>query len=262
MSENINIDTNDSGNLNNIVDMVYLTRENARFTLSENGFLQLKATVKPPRSISDLDDTSAEDEEYNIPRETFFERVFLHRAFPFENPGEYIAVSGNFPKTEKELQKEREEKEKKEKEEREKKEKEAEEAKKKGGEAEVKEEKKKDTPKENTTSLGDLKEIGIILDIKAFTEEEQKYIAAELHRKYFVPAIEFIYSVKERYGYAYCDVKTDIGRVKFTVHDAHRSLIKVTDDRVLIADVNGNRYEIPSLRGLDRNSLRKIELYL
>ena len=253
MSENIN----KNENINNIVDITYLTSENAKFTLSENGFLQLTATVKVPRNISDLDETP---EEENVPKEFFFERVFLHRSFPFDNPNEYIAVSGNFPKTEKELEKEREAKEKKEKEELEKKEKEAKEATEKG--EEIKVEEKKDIPKENTTSLGDLKEIGIIRDIKVFSGGEQKYINDELDRKYFVPVIESIHSVKERYGYAYCDVKTNIGRIKFTVHDAHRNIIKATNDRILIADVNGNRYEITSLRAFDIKSLRKIELYL
>jgi len=250
-------------NLNNIVDVVYLTPQNASFIRSENGFLQLKATVKIPVSISDLDD-KADGPEENKPREFFFERVFLHRAFPFENPDEYIAVSGNFPKTEKELAKEREEKEKREKEEAEKKAKEAEEAKAKGGEIKEKEGDggKKDVPKENTTSFGDLKEIGIIRDVGVFSQSEREYITDELHRKYFVPVIELIHSVKERYGYAYCDVKTNIGRVKFTVHDAHRNIIKVNEDKILIADVNGNRYEIASLRGLDKGSMKKIELYL
>jgi len=246
-----------STHINNIVDVTYLTTENSEFSLTENGFLQLTATVKAPRNISDLDDKSESDAELDVPREFSFERVFLHRAFPFDNPNEYIAVSGQFPKTEKELEKEREDKEKREKEEREKAEKEAKEK----GE-EYKPEEKKDAPKENTTSFGDLKEIGIIRDIKVFSEDVQEYISNELDRKYFVPIIESIYSVKERYGYAYCDVKTNIGRIKFTVHDAHRNIIKATSDRILIADVNGNRYEIPSLKAFDARSLRKIELYL
>ena len=246
-----------SANINNIVDVTYLTPENAKFIISENGFLQLQAHVKTPRSVSDLEEKSAEDAMLDTPRDIFFERVFLHRAFPFDNPDQYIAVLGQFPKTEKELEKEREEREKKEKEDREKAEKEAKE---KG--AEYKPEEAKGVPKENTTSLGDLKEIGIIRDIKVFSEAERGYINGELHRKYFVPIIESIYSVKERYGYAYCDVKTDIGRIKFTVHDAHRNIIKATEDRILVADVNGNRYEIPSLKAFDVRSLRKIELYL
>ena len=239
-----------SRNINNIIEVSYLTPENAEFMLSENGFLQLKATVKRPDSGGlDIDDKKKEkkeqeEKEENKEQEIFFERVFLHRAFPFDNPTEYISVSGNFPKTEEELKKEQEEREKKEKE-----------AKEKG-------EEKKDAPKENTTSLGELKEIGIIKDLRVFGEDEQAYIDDELKRKYFVPVIELIHSVKERYGYAYCDVKTNIGRIKFTVHDAHRNIIKATDDRILIADVNGNRYEITSLRAFDRNSLRKIELYL
>lgn len=231
--------------MDNIVTVSYLTPKNAKFTLSENGFLQLKATVKRPESASDLDEQKSKEE--NKEQEFFFERVFLHRSFPFDNPTEYIAVSGNFPKTEKELEKEREEREKKEKE-----------AKEKG---ENKPEEKKD-PKENTTSLGDLKEIGIIKDIKIFSETEQKYISEELNRKYFVPVIQMLHSVKERYGYSYWDAKTNIGRIKFTVHDAHRNIIKVSDDRILITDVNGNRYEITSLHAFDRNSMRKIELYL
>ena len=241
-----------SGNINNIVEVLYLTPQNAQFTISENGFLQLKATVKRPESISDLDDKQDKPEE-NLPREFTFERIFLHRAFPFDHPDEYISVSGNFPKTEKELEKEREEREKKEKEKKEREEKE--------GKKDDKDE-DKDDPKENTTSFGDLKEIGIIRDIKVFSEAERQYIANELNRKYFVPVIGLIYSVKEKYGYAYWDVKTDIGRIKFTVHDAHRNILKVTEDRILIADVNGNRYEITSLAAFDRNSLRKIELYL
>jgi len=250
-----------SENMNNIVDVVYLTPQNAEFTLSENGFLKLKATVKMPKNISDLDDKEPDAEE-DKPKEFSFERVFLHRAFPFENPNEYIAVSGNFPKTEKELAKEREEKEKREKEEAEKKAKDAAEGKEDKKPKEDKKDEKTDGPKENTTSLGDLKEIGIIRDITLFDQNQQKYIADELHRKYFVPIIETIQSVKEKYGYVYCDVKTNIGRIKFTVHDAHRNLIKVSDDRILIADVNGNRYEISSLRALDSSSMRKIELYL
>jgi hypothetical protein len=238
-----------SGHIDNIVDIVYLTSENAKFTLSGNGFLQLKANVKVPESggldiEKEKNEKKKEENEENKKQEIFFERVFLHRAFPFDNPLEYISVSGNFPKTEEELKKEREEREKKEKENAE------------------KGEEKKDIPKENTTSLGELKEIGIIRNITVFTETERNYISNELQRKYFVPVIEFIHSVKEKYGYSYWDVNTAIGRIKFTVHDAHRNILKVTEDRILVADVNGNRYEITSLRGFDRNSLRKIELYL
>ncbi|MCL1792516.1 MAG: DUF1854 domain-containing protein [Oscillospiraceae bacterium] len=237
-----------NNNINDIIDIVYLTPENAKFTLSENKFLQLTANVRHPEKKEG--ENPAEIEKF------FFERVFLHRAFPFQNPFEYISVSGNFPKTEEQLKKEQEEKEKKEREEKEEKEKNS------GSPAPLPESEKKPEPKESTTSLGELKEIGIISNISVFGETQQKYLAEELGRKYFVPIIEVITNVKEKYGFSYWEVGSDIGKIKFTVHDAYRNILKITDDRIMVTDVNGNRYEITSLDKLDRKSFRRIELFL
>jgi len=224
-------------NINDIIDVVYLTPENAEFTLSENKFLQLKANVRNPEKIK-IDLTKNKDENEEIePEEFFFERVFLHRAFPFDNPNEFISVSGNFPKIEEEKKEEEKPEDKK-------------------------EEEKKPELKENTTSFGELKEIGIISNINVFDENQQKYIVNELSRKYFIPVIEAITSVKEKYGFSYWETKTNIGKIKFTVHDAFRNILKINEDRIMVTDVNGNRYEIISLTGLDRQSFRKIELFL
>lgn len=225
-------------NINDIIGIIYLTPENAKFTLSENKFLQLTAQVKHPEK---KENENAETEEF------FFERVFLHRAFPFQNPFEYISVSGNFPKTEEQLQKEKEDKEKKDREEKEKN---------TGSPAPL------PAAKESTTSLGELKEIGIISDISVFDENQQKYLTEELGRKYFIPVIENITAVKEKYGFSYWEVNSDVGKIKFTVHDAYRNILKITDDRIMVTDVNGNRYEILSLNKLDRKSFRRIELFL
>ena len=230
---------NNKNNINDIIDVVYLTPENAEFTLSENKFLQLKANVRNPEKMKvDLMKSKEEEEKEVEIEEFFFERVFLHRAFPFDNPNEYISVSGSFPKTEEE----KKEEEKK--------------------EAEKKENDKKEEPKENTTSFGELKEIGIISDISVFDEKQRQYITNELNRKYFIPIIESIISVKEKYGFSYWETKTNIGKIKFTVHDAFRNILKINEDRIMVTDVNGNRYEILSLVGIDRASFRKIELFL
>ena len=261
----------DKNNINDIIDIVYLTPENAKFTLSENKFLQLTAKVKhPDKKENENNENEAKPVE---PEEFFFERVFLHRAFPFQNPFEYISVSGNFPKTEEQLKKEQEEKaekEAKEKKEREEKEaKEAQEAKEReqnpdspAPPPEPEKKPEQSEPKESTTSLGELKEIGIISNISVFDEAQQQYIAEELGRKYFIPIIETINAVKEKYGFSYWEVKSDIGKIKFTVHDAYRNILKITDDRIMVTDVNGNRYEITSLDKLDRKSFRRIELFL
>ena len=44
--------------------------------------------------------------------------------------------------------------------------------------------------------------------------------------------------------------------------DTFKSIIRVGDDRAIVVDADANRYEIESLSALDRNSFRKIELYL
>ena len=50
--------------------------------------------------------------------------------------------------------------------------------------------------------------------------------------------------------------------MEFTLHDTYKSLIHIDDKRVIILDVDGNRFEIPDVSALDRRSYRKIELYL
>jgi hypothetical protein len=68
--------------------------------------------------------------------------------------------------------------------------------------------------------------------------------------------------VKERYGFSYWKVQTDEGEVTFTLHDTFRSIVRASEFRVILMDVDGNRFDIPDVRELDRKSYKKIELYL
>ena len=68
--------------------------------------------------------------------------------------------------------------------------------------------------------------------------------------------------MKERYGFSYWKVKTEEGEVRFTLHDTFRSIIRAGEKRVILLDVDGNRFEIPDVDALDRKSYKKIELYL
>lgn len=104
-------------------------------------------------------------------------------------------------------------------------------------------------------------EIGIIFDTELFGEDA-KLLNNELDSKYFSPKIKKIVSLKERFGYSYWNVKCDKGNFSFTVKDTFRNIIHVSEDRVIILDVDSNRFEIESLSALDKNSFRKIELYL
>ena len=105
-------------------------------------------------------------------------------------------------------------------------------------------------------------EIGMIRSVGDFSGETETLLREELERRYYSPVIRKIHSLKERYGFSYWKVETAEGDMEFTLHDTYKSLIRVDAKRVVILDVDGNRFEIPDLSALDRRSYRKIELYL
>lgn len=104
-------------------------------------------------------------------------------------------------------------------------------------------------------------ELGIIRNVETFGEDAA-LLREELRRRYYAPVIERIISVKERYGFSYWKVHTPEGQVSFTLHDTYRSIIHAGANRLIMLDVNGNRFELPDTSKLDRKSYKKIELYL
>lgn len=105
-------------------------------------------------------------------------------------------------------------------------------------------------------------EIGIIKDMADFDSNTKEILRKELYRKYFMKTIVSIDKLKDKYGYTYWDITTTDGRLSFTLRDTSRNIVKIGDDRLMIVDIDGNRYEIPSIAKMDRASYRKIELYL
>ena len=108
----------------------------------------------------------------------------------------------------------------------------------------------------------DGKEYGMIKDISALPEEMAQIIRAELKRKYFCPVITKINTVSAKFGYTYWEADSDMGKLSFSMHDTYRNIAKVGGNRLILTDVDGNRYEIRDYLLLDRKSFRKLELYL
>ncbi len=105
-------------------------------------------------------------------------------------------------------------------------------------------------------------EVGIIKATSLFAGAGEELLRTELSRRYYAPVIDKIISVKERYGFSYWRVHTAEGNVSFTLHDTYRSIIRAGEGRVILMDVDGNRFEIENVEALDRKSYKKIELYL
>ena len=108
----------------------------------------------------------------------------------------------------------------------------------------------------------DRSEIGLIEDINIFPREQAELLNAELERVYYCPEILKITSVKERPSHSYFSVVCTDGEKEIPLRDVYRSIIKISDDRLIIIDADGNRYSISSLKALDKNSRRKLELYI
>ncbi len=105
-------------------------------------------------------------------------------------------------------------------------------------------------------------EIGLIETIHLFDEDTKSLLNEELDRRYFIPEITKIFSMKEKYGYHYTEAQTSAGRVKFVLNNPSNNIRTLEDGRILITDTDGNCFCLPDPSKLDKQSYRIIEIYL
>lgn len=105
-------------------------------------------------------------------------------------------------------------------------------------------------------------ELGVILSLGDLDEGSAAACKKELERKYFVPKLRKIRSIKSKFGYTYWECDTDCGVMSFTVADTFKNVVKISEIRLLVIDADGARYEIPDINLLDSRSRRKLEIYL
>ncbi len=120
-----------------------------------------------------------------------------------------------------------------------------------------------ETPDEFISVLnGDGREYAMIRRLDDLPEESRAIVEHELARKYLCPTISRIKSLKEKLGFSFWEVETDLGDMSFTMHDTYRNIARVGGGMLIISDVDGNRFRIENVENLDRKSFKKIELYL
>ncbi|MGN0165744.1 MAG: DUF1854 domain-containing protein [Lachnospiraceae bacterium] len=106
-------------------------------------------------------------------------------------------------------------------------------------------------------------EIGIIMDMNRDVDEDTRAMLKEqMDIRYFTPVISKINNIKDEYGFAYWDVETSRGRCKFTTRMNSSSVVYLTDTRLLITDLDENRFEIPDYTTLSARELKKLDLFL
>lgn len=114
----------------------------------------------------------------------------------------------------------------------------------------------------STKRRGNGSEIGMIRNINEFDTATVALLREELERRYFTPEIKKIYSMKEKFGYSYCDVLTSAGKITFVLNNPYSNIRTLENKSVLISDMDGNCFMIPDPEKLDKASYKKIEIYL
>jgi hypothetical protein len=104
----------------------------------------------------------------------------------------------------------------------------------------------------------DGEEVALIDDVARLNADSRQVAEEELERAYFMPRITEILEAEEELNVLTLECETDRGPRTVQIRNARRSIRKLPHNRVVIRDVDGNRYEIRNLDALSlyaRNAL-------
>ena len=97
-------------------------------------------------------------------------------------------------------------------------------------------------------------EIGMVKDPRELDLQSRRIVEEELAKRYLVSTINKIRSIRTDFGTTYWDVDTDRGRRDFVTQRVQDNVIRLGERRLLLIDVDGNRFEIPDYSSLDKKS--------
>ncbi|MEG2004072.1 MAG: DUF1854 domain-containing protein, partial [Clostridia bacterium] len=98
-------------------------------------------------------------------------------------------------------------------------------------------------------------EKAIIRNIDSLMPDSKNVIQKSLDEYYLIPKIIEILDRSEKYGVLKWTVKTDRGVRSFDIKNRNRDIKILFDDRILVRDADDNRYEIPNMKSLSKESL-------
>ena len=106
------------------------------------------------------------------------------------------------------------------------------------------------------------REIGVVEKLSVLDPEQAKMLKEQLDLRYFTPEITKIFDIKTEYGYGYFHVMTTYGECRFTIHNGGSSVVSLTDTRIVINDLDGNRFEVPDIMKLTVAERKKLDLFI
>jgi len=103
----------------------------------------------------------------------------------------------------------------------------------------------------------------LMIESLAELDAESRAIAEEaLEGRYLIPKINRVLKAEVHFGNRFWDVETTLGRRSFAMRDPNTSVTRLSSDHLILRDVLGNCYEIPSLSELDDESRNRAEMVL
>lgn len=105
-------------------------------------------------------------------------------------------------------------------------------------------------------------EIGWINSLDELHSEQQTIIREELEKRYPVNLIKRIEHSAVNHGHRYLKVMTNRGFRYFNLREPGKNVTWLSDDRLVIRDSMGNRYEVTSIKQLDSDSQAHLDRVL
>jgi len=95
------------------------------------------------------------------------------------------------------------------------------------------------------------KEIGVIPSAGELSREQRAIVQSELGKRYYMPVIQRVTALREEFGLSYWEVETDKGPKTFVLRGTQEHVTEIASNRLMIVDIEGNRFEIRDWEELD-----------
>jgi hypothetical protein len=106
------------------------------------------------------------------------------------------------------------------------------------------------------------KEVAVLESLEDFGEEQRALLEAELGIRYFYPVVTQVKSIKEKMGSYYLDLAIGEYKKTIAVKDISKNLKQLGGGKIILTDVDGNRFLIPDVYQIQKKSLQMLEPYL
>jgi hypothetical protein len=97
-------------------------------------------------------------------------------------------------------------------------------------------------------------EIILIADPKVLKGQSWEAVQKELRQRYLTAVIMAVKSARQEFGATYWHAQTDRGEREFITQNLQENSFWISDDHLLLTDVDGSRFEIQSIVALDPRS--------